>query len=919
MALTSAGTAVQEAGAISKLTLWKRPRLRDDRSRAYFAISTLREITIFGTSSPSHPETAGSDHVRLFASRPGKQAVRKRTNGGRAHHALHSETVPVCQRAERLFVEAEAVRPSENTVGCEHHQTAAALIEAGVERLSRECAVLERRRAHVRTNRDVSIGRCSATLLSSQQTPERLPFRAMSIGGADRARARREWILALAFALWGLAIAIAMSSVLQKPAPPGQPISVATLANVDARASMRWMFCLLLFPIAVPFLLRPVTRRLAAGQAWARNGAVSATLVTLWVTSVHQSVLWSLVPCAIAVITCTYLRNRDLQFTRRDVVLVPAFLAAWIALVDLSPVIPAYHHAVLAAAVVLAIRIGIAFIPSPLPPALAFLAVPLGLVLQTGFFARDQRYFGWHALAFVAVTPVLLRLFLRRERLALRLLVLVTFPVALYAYANALSATTAFGKPRVSYFEDGHNLVPASEYLRGELPYRDILPGHGLIEDGLFDYLVFRTGEVTAGRSLKARDVAGHLNTIALYALAFAATGSAEAGFLTVLLSIMTGTFTPTIRTLVPVTTLALTVAGVRTRHPRWFFRAAILAVLSGAMSLDYALYTCGALVVGMFLTGIRITFRPVALGLAAAAVPLFGTLAALGILDDFVRGTFVEIPAASTAYRLGFFRAPEAMRQNASFPEVLTVLLRPEVYQNLVWLAIAVGLGAALTRRWSRRVQPLLVLASWIALSGISFAYRFNHYFGMIAVVLVAAWTFGLARRRRPLAIFALVVLVVLARPTTHAFVVAMNRGARGTPPADWVEVRDIPRARGALWHVRDATAMRGVQKYLSLTLQPHETYFNFSDTAILHFVMRRDWPIREYEMAYLQSEEKQREVIRILETNHDIRATLMREGDFSIDFIPNAQRAPLLHQFLLEHFEPDFEEGHVTFWRRK
>ena len=726
-------------------------------------------------------------------------------------------------------------------------------------------------------------------------------------------------MLALSFAVWGLCIAIAMSGMLRRPAPPGQPMSVATLSNIDARGSMWWVLCLLFFPMAVPAVLRPVSRRLAEGRAWARNVALSAPFVTLCLVSIHQSVRWAVVPCGLVVLACVLLRERELQFTRRDFVLVPAFLAVFVALVDIAPRSSAYQQAMLAALLVLALRIGVALLRAPLPPALAFVAAPLGLVLQTGFFSRDQRYFGWHALALVVVTPFVLRVVLRRERPAVRFLTLVALPLALYAYVNATSATTAFGKPRVSYFEDGHPLVPASEYLRGELPYRDILPGHGLIEDGLFDYVVFQTGEVTAGRALKTREIAGQLTAIALYALAFAATGSAEAAFLTVLLSIMTGTFTPTIRTLVPVTALALMAAGVRTRRRHWFAWAGLATVLSGAMSLDYALYTVGALVLAMFLAGIRSTIRPAAIGIAAGAIPLFGTFAALGILDDFIRGTFFEIPAASTAYRLGFFKAPAAMQQHPSFPEVLTVLLQPEVYQNLVWLMIVAGLGAALTRRWSRNVQPLLVLAFWVALSGISFAYRFNHYFGMIAVVVLTGWIFRLVRKRSPLAIAVIAAAIILSRPTTHMAVVGVNRTMRGTPPADWVEVRDIPRARGALWHVRDATAIAGVQKYLSLTLQPHETFFNFTDTAILHYVTRRDWPIREYEMAYLQSEEKQREVIRILESNRNVRALLIREGDWSIDWIPNSKRAPLLHQYLLEHFEPDFEEGHVTFWRRK
>ena len=39
---------------------------------------------------------------------------------------------------------------------------------------------------------------------------------------------------------------------------------------------------------------------------------------------------------------------------------------------------------------------------------------------------------------------------------------------------------------------------------------------------------------------------------------------------------------------------------------------------------------------------------------------------------------------------------------------------------------------------------------------------------------------------------------------------------------------------------------------------------------------------------------------------------------GRFSVD-IPNAWRAPLVHQYILERFEPDFEEGEIAFWRRK
>ena len=202
---------------------------------------------------------------------------------------------------------------------------------------------------------------------------------------------RRQWLLSLSFALWGLAIAVAMSGVLRRPAPPGQPVSVATLQNIDARGSMVWMLCLLLLPMILPAALRPITRRLVSGRAWARNTVIAATMVTLWLVSVHQSVPWAVLPCALVVVTSVILRDRDLHFTRRDVVLVPSMLAAFIAMIDVLPAIGAHKNAVLAALLLLALRIAVTFLPSPVAPAFAFLAAPIGLVLETGFFARHRR------------------------------------------------------------------------------------------------------------------------------------------------------------------------------------------------------------------------------------------------------------------------------------------------------------------------------------------------------------------------------------------------------------------------------------------------------------------------------------------------------------------------------------------------
>jgi hypothetical protein len=721
---------------------------------------------------------------------------------------------------------------------------------------------------------------------------------------------RRELVLSAAFALWGLAIAIALIGVFQRPAPPDQTPGLAKAFNFDAHGPMRWMFALMLLPVLVPVVLRPVQRFIVA--AWARNTIVAASLATLWLVTISQRVTLAIVPFAVVLAICVVVR-RPMHFTRRDVVLVPVFLTTLIALVDLFPKTSVFDLVPYAALLVLALCIAVAFLPSPLPPALAFLLAPLGLVLQTGFFARDQRTFGWHALAMVVVTPFVLRFVLRNRRRAVLALTMLVYPLALFAYWNAMSRTTAEGKPHANYFEDGHALLPASEYLRGERAYRDILPAHGLLEDGFFDYLVFQTGDVNIGRTLKAREVTGTLMAVALYFLAWAVVGSAEGALLAVFLSIMMGTFSPNLRMLPAVATLALIAGAVRWRKPRWLAYAAFGTVVCGITSLDMAAYTFLVLLIAGWRLAVG-GWRWIFIGLAAGVVPLFAAFAFLGILSDFFRGTFIEVLGAGPAYTQGFFIPPEALRVRRFFPEVLSAALDRQAFEYLFWPVMAVFAGVTVTRRWARRFEPMVLVAVWGVLTGISYAERFHLYFGMVAALLIAAWI----ARTRSLLLFA--AAIVLANPTTHLAVVGSNRVTRG-PSAEWVEVREIPRARGAYWRASDAAAIRSVQKYVTLSLKPDETFLDFANSGILYYLFRRDCPIRQYEVAFFQSEEAQREVIRRIEENPKIRAALVTrtpQGRIIVD-VPNAWRAPLVQQYIETHFEPDFEEGEIAFWRRK
>jgi hypothetical protein len=381
----------------------------------------------------------------------------------------------------------------------------------------------------------------------------------------------------------------------------------------------------------------------------------------------------------------------------------------------------------------------------------------------------------------------------------------------------------------------------------------------------------------------------------------------------------MTGTYRMHIRMLPALLTLACLAAAARRRRPRLLPYAGFGAVVCGAMSLDFGFYSFATLIVAC----IRMRrWREAAIGVAAAAIPLALAFAAFGILDDFLRGTFIETLSAGPAYVLNFFTPPELMKSFASFPDIFAVLLDRPVFQYLFWCFAAIFVGVMIARRPRRRLEPLLLAGVFIVLTAISYGERHHLYFGIListAIVFVAMRL--LRARQHAIATLAIAAAITLAGPTTHMGVLGWMRLSRGPIEPNWVEITDLPRARGALFHQNDATSIASARKYAALSLGPDETFFDFTNRGTFYFLLRRDCPVREYEVAFYESEAQQREVIRRIESNPKIRAALVPahpQAPYAVDGIPNATRAPLVWEYLQQNFHPDFEEGDVVFWRR-
>jgi hypothetical protein len=694
----------------------------------------------------------------------------------------------------------------------------------------------------------------------------------------------RERLLTFCAAVWGLAVAIALLPRWTRPAPPGQLPGFATSAGFDAQAPFYFIAGVIVLPVLAAALMHPWIARLCAPEtrAWARVAAAIAMLLPIWLVLIEPDLLWTTLPTAVAVMVCVALRGLPARFTRRDVILLPTTAAVFLAIIDLTG-LGVEKQFVLAVAIVISVRLAIVLVRSrvALPASLCFALAPLALVFQTRAFSYAHRHFGWTPLAIVVITPFLLRLFVHntpvvRHRLR-RLVVYAIFPIAVYSYLAATSLTTAEGKPRLSFFEEAHHLTPASEALRGERFYRDIIPSHGLINDGLLDVVLLRGGLETMGQDMKGRYAIASLCSVAVYALTTAATGSPEAGILAYHLGRTEGAT----RVLPALLTLALMVSAVRQRNPRLLAWAGAGAIVTGLTSIDHGVYISVALLFAM--TRVRRGWRFAALGAAAAAVPALLVLSVAGIVVPFFKTSIFELATLGPAYALTPFNPPAIFKTFTNVPELLAATFDRGASLTMIWIAALLFVAVALTTRppalarRRARYEALLTICIWMVIVAFSYAERQHfHFQTAVPPFLIGGAMYAAARRRWVIPV-AVVLLLMIAQPTAHLAHVASLRHATGPLDPKFSSVLyDPPRAGDALWPEADATTIGAAGVYIN-RLAPEDTFFDFTNSGLLYFLFNCDCPIRQVEVAFYEREDLQREVIARIERNPHVVAALV------------------------------------------
>jgi len=746
---------------------------------------------------------------------------------------------------------------------------------------------------------------------------------------------QRAILLSICTAVYGIAVAFSTYQHWLKPAPPDQLPGYMTSEKLNANASFRFYFTLVILPILATLLFRPVVERLTRPdtRAWARNAFAWALLTAPWYVSVARGdVLWTALPGLIAAILFTFLRRVDIDFSRRDTILLPTFVAVLLGIIDMTN-LPVERAMPIAAGIVMLVRIAIVFVrrADGIAPSLAFAAAPVGLALQTHFFARDQRYAGWPAIAIAVLTPFAVRAFVRnrpdiRRRIRIAV-VFAIFPIVAYSYISAVSLYTAEHFQRVDLFEDSHHLAPGWEIFHGARPYKDVVPMHGLLDDGLVDAAIMRFSKPNIGAVMKIRGTIATLMGPALYFLGFAATGSPEAGMLAFFATVMMGYSVGGLRFVPSLVVLALVAGALRRRNARLLAWAGGLCVIAGLTGLDMGLYSGLVTLAGILrFRDRKRAFKLTAIGVAIVfGVALIGMLIG-GFLVDFFRVSLFEIANLGPVYTLRPMEGGPPQSLDRQFPEILTAVFDQRGMMYLGWVAAIVIFAVMLTRprqsMVTRRAEPLFAMAVFILATGISYAERQHIYYHFILPAFIATAAYVLFRRRSTVArvsgVALVATLVVLTNFTIHFAIDTYLRRTHGITDPFWHEI-GLPAGRFALYHQNDIEFIDTIHRWTESHLGPDDTFYDFTDHAVLYMLLNRRMPVRQVEVATCEKPERQREVIGRLNNPHVKAVLVSSQQNSGVDLVPNWKRTPLIWQYIQDNFEPDMTEGRVTIWRRK
>jgi hypothetical protein len=573
-------------------------------------------------------------------------------------------------------------------------------------------------------------------------------------------------------------------------------------------------------------------------------------------------------------------------------------------------------------------RIGIAALPLVILP-------PLALLFVQGSVAIS--------LAMAMILLALPLTLLRREpidgRAVRSLVAFAILPMLLFCLSYASTASLTHW---IDLFHRGETLGPASDLLRGKVPFRDVFVLHGLLEDGLLDTWLMELFGRNINIVLLRPVVLGSVAVAMLWYLGMVIFDSIPLAMLSILLGAVTTVDNE--RALFEILAIALLIGALR-RNEWW------LAVVSGVAaaitlfySLDIGLYTIGGGVLAIVAVGLirgsakrswavlGSFFAGIALGVA----PFVAYLTMRGAFGAFLDTSFVAIPRIIDAvWSLPFPDLTTTFRKDLTLHTLSDFVLSEQFRFILNPLVIALSLIVLVQRRITRRsdavdlslavLTAFAILTQRSALGRADFQHQYFSAFliGPMILILLVWFTRATTRvwRTRERAAQAFIVLaaavilplfaVILWVPdiinvrlddTTH-YLGRVSRIGWIDPAAEEIRNR--------------VNAIKSVVDELS---KPDQPIFDFSNQPALYFFCERPNPTRFYQVPILSPPAYQAETIRALERSKPPLVIRHSPQEFDVfDGIDNSIRAQAVAAYIDDHYTFARSTRGVEIWRRR
>ena len=527
-------------------------------------------------------------------------------------------------------------------------------------------------------------------------------------------------------------------------------------------------------------------------------------------------------------------------------------------------------------------------------------------------------------------------------RNAWRLAAYAILPALIYLVSYA---STAQLSQWVDLFHRGEAIGPASDYLRGKVPFRDVFALHGMLEDGLLDAwlmeLFGRSLDVAIARTV----ILGAFLGVSIWFLGLVVFDSIPLALLCVAMG--SWTTAENNRTFFQVAAVALFWNALRRRSRVSAILSGVFAGVALFFSYEIGLYTIvGALAAALLLwvASMRVEWTGLApieaalyfvAGVLAGSAPFTIYLATRGALGEFFSASFVVIPRVIDAvWALPFPDLVSTFRKDLNLHTLADFVLWEKFHLIVSPLTIAIA-GVYLIQRWQRRRTDffdfaLLVLTIFATVTQRTALGRaeFRHqYFAafligpilvLLGVLLVRAlrnvWRTGGEGTRA----FVVAIVVTIVPILAVLFWIPDLINAR---------INDLINYTARVQHVqRDAHAeevswrITDVAKEVKALTPRGEPIFDFSNQPAFYFFANRPNPTRFYQVPILSPREFQSETIRVLERSKP-KVILRRSPELfdQFDGVSNDVRAQAVSAYIHDAYEFHKSIRGVELWTRR